>query len=136
MFDKVVIEDQCAPCTKFYDEYSNVMTNPFADFKGPFENPRLVLDADIDDMCEYKFDFSCEYHLFMHKDTQFQGIYDLFPKLSMKLSYSKLIACMIHLLENIFKLSLIFVSLLIKTFIMSKWMRMNLVFICIMKVKM
>lgn len=71
VFDKVINENQHAPCNEFYDEYFKVTINPFAKFKGPFEDSRLVLDADIDDMCEYKSDFSFEYHPVMHKDTQF-----------------------------------------------------------------
>ena len=52
MFEKVVIEDQHAPCTKFYGEYSNVVANPFADSIKPLEDSRLVSDSNIDDICE------------------------------------------------------------------------------------
>ena len=56
------------------------MTNPFADFKGPLEDPRLVSDSNIGDICEYKSDFLFEYHLVMYKDTQFWGMCDPFPQ--------------------------------------------------------
>ena len=51
VFDKVVIENQHEPCNEFYDGYSNMMAEPCDDFKEPFEDPRLVSDYDIDDMC-------------------------------------------------------------------------------------
>ena len=79
VFDKVVIEDQHTPCTKFYDGHSNVKTNLFSDCEEPFEDLGLVSDFDIDDMCEYKLEQSFEYNLTMHKDTHLQGMCDPFP---------------------------------------------------------
>ena len=78
MFDKVVIEDQYTPCNDFYDDFFNV-TDSFADCEEPFEDPGVVSDNDIDDICEYKSECSCEYYPVMQKDIQCQGMYDLFP---------------------------------------------------------
>ena len=47
------------------------MTNPFSDFKESLEDCGLVLDSSIDDICEYKFDCSFDYHSVIHKDAQF-----------------------------------------------------------------
>ena len=66
----------------FFDEVSNRMANMFADCKESLEDSdsRLVSDIDIDDMCEYKSDFSFVYHLVIHENTQFQGMCDLFSQ--------------------------------------------------------
>ena len=39
VFDKVVVENQHAPYSKFYDEYSNVITSPIANFKESLKTP-------------------------------------------------------------------------------------------------
>ena len=84
MFDEVVIEDQHAPCNKFYGQYSNVIAIPFADCKESLEDSKLVSCIDMDGICEYKFDCSFEYHPVTHENTQFQGMCIFFPKLNMK----------------------------------------------------
>ena len=129
VFDEVVIENKHAPCNEFYDEYSNVMTNPFSDFKGPFEDCGLVSDSNIDDICEYKSYIHLNTIQLYIRIHHFKVCVILFPKMSMKLSYSELIACMFHLMKKNFSLSLIFVSMLIKTFIMRKWLKVDVVFI-------
>ena len=56
VFDEVVIENLSAHCNEFYDEYSNMMDNPFSNFKEPSEVSRLISHSNIDDICEYKYD--------------------------------------------------------------------------------
>lgn len=56
VFDEGIIENRHAPCTKFYDEYFNVTTNPFADCEESLKDFGLVSDPNIDDICEYKSD--------------------------------------------------------------------------------
>ena len=82
VLDEFFIEDHPTPCKEFYDEVSNRMANMFADCKESLEDSdsRLVSDIDIDDMCEYKSDFSFVYHLVIHENTQFQGMCDLFSQ--------------------------------------------------------
>ena len=71
VLDKVISENQHGPCNEFYDEYSNVMNNPFTNLKGPFEYLGLVWDVDIDSMCEYKSNCSFEYNPSIHKNAYF-----------------------------------------------------------------
>lgn len=80
VLEEVVIKNQLAPCNEFYGEYSNMMANPFVDFKEPLEDFGLVSNIDVDDICEYKSDFSFEYHSVIHEDTQFQALCDPFPQ--------------------------------------------------------
>lgn len=80
VFDETVIENLPIPCNVFYDEYFNVMTNPLADFKESFEDPGLVLDSDVDDICEYRSDCSFDSYPIIQKDTHFECMSGLFPQ--------------------------------------------------------
>lgn len=79
VFDEMVIENLLAPCKDFYDGHSNTKTNLFVDCEEPFEDYGLVLDYDIDEICEYHSNISFEYHPIMQKDTQFEGTSIPFP---------------------------------------------------------
>lgn len=80
VFDKVFIEDQHARYSKFYDEYFNVMINPFVDCEESMKIPRLSLDYDMDDIGKYKFEYSFNCQLARQRDSCFQGVFDLFPE--------------------------------------------------------
>ena len=100
------------------------------------KDSRLVSIFDIDDICEYKSDCSFEYYPVIHKDTQFQGMCDPFPHVEYDAFIFKTDSMHDSFDEENFQFDSNILSMLIITFIMSKWLRMKLVFICIMKVRM
>ena len=76
MFDQVVVDDQPACGSKFYDDYFHVVANPLYVCEHTLESFGLVLEFEDDDMCKYKSDYSFNFWLDTQGEQKIHDIYD------------------------------------------------------------
>lgn len=135
LHDMDYVINKSTPCSGCSSDYFHVISNPLFGCEETLENLGLVLEIDIDKICEYKSNFSFECQPVTHKICKLKVCVTSFTKLNMKIFYLSLIAWMRSIMEKIPSLVLICMSILIHLFMVSMMLKLFPVCICTMKVK-